>query len=146
MVDECVIDTNVLQRANAPLIHEPREGSQFRRRLAILERISRGHLIVLWSRQLLAEYTRNIREPRNDQVRVFFEILDRPGRAIMNWYAPWSGNRVDMCRRCRYPEHDDHLLRTAIRPAPSTIFTEENALLGTGRCIYRRFRVRIRCP
>lgn len=146
MPDECVIDTNILQKANAPLTHDPRDRSEFARRLVVLQRIFRGALVLLWSDRLLTEYRQRILYPRNEQIRVFFEMLARPGRAVFNWDKPWSGNKREACRRCRYPRHDVHLLRTAIRPNPSTIFTEENALLGTNACIYRRFRVRIRRP
>ena len=85
----------------------------------------------------------------NEFVRVFFDLVTAPDpnpkRCITNW-APWPSGRSDRARRCRYPKHDDHLLRTAIRPKPTTIITEDKGLLETDRCIYLHFRVHIRLP
>ena len=142
MPQECVIDTTILQKANAPLTHQPRQRSLFVRRLALLNDIARGTLTVLVSQQLLNEYQRQVPAPRNDTIKAFFALIDDPVRAIHNW-APWPGGRREHARHCRYPSEDDHVLRTAIRPDPSTIFTEEKRMLKSDRCIYQYFRVHI---
>ncbi|MGB9624459.1 MAG: hypothetical protein ACPMAQ_06305 [Phycisphaerae bacterium] len=143
--EECVIDTMVLQKANAALTQQPAERSLFRRRLALLDRIQRGTLTVLISRQSLAEYERQVPSPRNDYIRAFFELIRDPVRRAWNWEKRWSGKKAK-ARKCRYPSEDDHVLRTAIRPRGSTIFTEEHRMLVADACIYRHFRVHIHSP
>ena len=147
MGQECVLDTTVLQKANAPLLHEPGKHSLFRRRIRLLEQINRGKLGILISKQLLDEYKRQVKEPRNDYVRAFFELLVSAGDSRCVWnYAAWTGQRREHARHCRFPKEDDHVLQTAIRSQPTTIFSEENRMLRADACIYRRLRVRIRAP
>lgn len=142
---ECVIDTTVLQKANAPLTKAPRVGSQFLKRLQLLQRIQAGALLVLISPKLVAEYRRQIARPRNDFIGAFFAILE--GRAIPNWKHRWSGSEREKARRCAYPVEDDHVLRTAIRPQSTTlILTEETQMVDADECIYRHFRVHIANP
>jgi len=143
MTRECVIDTTVLQKANAAITTPPGKQSRFAKRLALLKRIRAGDVTVLFSKRLLTEYQKQVKSPRNDFVKLFFEILDDPGRAVYNW-ANWSGQDREKARRCRFPVEDDHVLRTAIRPHSTTIVTEEERMLQTDRCIYRAFRVHIR--
>lgn len=145
MAQECVLDTMVLRNANAPLLTPPRLRSVFVRRLRLLQRIHSREITVLISRQVLAEYQKHIKSPLNDYVRAFFELISTPGHVIWNW-AKWSGGQRDKARRCRYPEEDDHVLRTAIRPGGSTIFSEEQRMLKTNACIYRHFKAHIVCP
>ncbi len=143
MPDEVVIDTMVLQKANATITRPPGRRSRFARRLRLLERIRADEIAVLFSKRLLTEYQRQVKTPRNDFVKLFFEILANPGRAIYNW-ARWSGQDRDKARRCRFPPEDYHVLRTAIRPDATTIVTEEDRMLRTDACIYRAFRVHVR--
>ena len=138
----CVIDTNVLQKANAPLENEPKAKRKFARRIALLDRIGRRQLQLLISTRLLTEYSSKIQEPRNEFIRMFMELLTAPGGAQRNWHSPWTG-ASGKARMCRFPSHDDHVLRTAIAPGGSTIYTEEAQMLATDTCIYRTFRVRI---
>lgn len=142
---ECVVDTNVLQKANATLKKAPKEGRDITKRLHLLRRIGSGELKVLFSPQLLAEYNRHITPPRNDLIKSFLELITSGQRAIPNWPSPWRTTRLQ-ARQCRFPEHDDHVLRTAIRRDPSTIFTEEGPMLATADCIYRRLSIRIVDP
>ena len=144
MPHECVIDTTILQKANALLTREPRERSLFVRRLRLLQRIANAELTVLISKKLLAEYREQLPEPRNDTVEVFFALIDDPSRAVHNWKKRWSGSDREKARRCRYPMEDDHVLRTALRPNASTIFSEEKRMLAADECIYLNFRVHIR--
>jgi len=145
--NECVIDTTVLQKANAPLIREPRETSLFVRRLRLLRDIQRGQRTVLISNRLFAEYQSQVSEPRNDFVVTFLALVAAPdssaGRCLSNW-AAWPGRQREKARKCKFPKHDDHLLRTAICPSGSTIITEETKLIDTDACIYRRFNVHVR--
>ena len=144
MADEIVIDTTVLQKANAAITTQPSLRSRFVRRLRLLNNIRTGETTVLFSKRLLTEYRKQVRSPRNDFVRLFFEILDDPGRAVYNW-AAWSGQERDKARRCRFPPEDYHVLRTAIRPNnPTTIISEEERMLRTDENLYRFFRVHVR--
>jgi hypothetical protein len=147
MTQECVVDTTVLQKVNAPLTHEPAERSAFVKRVNLLTQIQQGSMTVLISTKLIAEYERQVRSPRNDHVRLFFELIQDPGRRTFNWRKRWSGADREHARRCRYPREDDHVLRTAIRPGSSTIiFTEEQPMLRADQCVYRRFQVHIHPP
>lgn len=145
---ECVIDTTVLQKANAPLCQSPSARSQFRTRLSLLEKIRKGTLIVLISPRLLHEYSQQVRSPRNDLIKAFFEILARrgPGGAVPNWHTPWGGSQRSKASKCRFPREDMHVLRTAVRPNRSWIVTEEDRMLRTDACIHREFSVHIVHP
>ena len=139
-----VIDTVILQKANAPIIKKPRANSEFARRVSLLEKLARGTAFILYSPALLHEYGEHIKEPRNEFVKLFLELLASSKHAARNWHSPWSGGERARARGCRYPSHDDHLLRTAIRLAEgTTIYSEDRPLLRTNQCIYRTFRVRI---
>lgn len=143
MARECVIDTCVLQKANAPLTKEPSVGSLFRRRLILLKQIADGHLTPLWSAKLMGEYRRQVKQPRNDFIRAFFELLLDRKRSIENWKHQWSGADRAAAAGCRFPRHDQHLLRTAVRGHPTTIYTEEQVLAATDACIYQHFLVHV---
>jgi hypothetical protein len=145
MAGECVVDTSVLQKANAPITSPTRERSKFARRIALLADIQAGRKTALYSRKLLAEYERKVAIPRNDFVRAFFEILAAPGRAIPNW-PRWSGSTRAKARKCRYPHEDDHVLRTAVRPSGATIFSEEGRMLAADACIHRELGIHILDP
>jgi len=142
---ECVLDTSVLQKANAPLDNTPRSRSQFAKRLELLKSCRSGALVVLVSPKLIGEYRKQVKEPRNEYVRAFFAIVSEQKQCIFN-YTRWPGACRAKARKCRYPKHDDHVLRTAIRDHPTTIYCEENPMLQSDRCIYREFRVRITNP
>lgn len=146
MPEECVVDTNVLQKANQPITTEPARHSMFRKRLNLLDGIATGSLILLISRKLHAEYSRQVPEPRNEFVRAFLELITGAPECVWNWKKSWSGANRSGARGCRFPKEDDHVLRTAIRPQTSTIFTEEKRMLRVDACIYREFRVRIKSP
>ncbi|MBI2899746.1 MAG: hypothetical protein HYY17_06145 [Planctomycetes bacterium] len=143
---EAAIDTTVVQKASALIGHPPREGSQFVKRLALLEGAIAGRFAILISKKLRAEYGRQVHKPYNDWMTRFLAFLDSPGGPIWNWRKQWSGADREKARRCRYPAEDDHVLRTAIRPSRSEILTEELRMLQADACIYRAFRVHIRNP
>lgn len=141
-VDEVAVDTSILVGANSLLTTPPRPGSKFQRRLNLLSRIRSGDVAVLISKRLLQEYRTTIPRPRNDFVVAFFKAVVDSTNAISN-YAPWPGGDRSRARKCRYPQHDDHVLRTAWRDRPTTIVTEDGPMLRAGECIFREFRVRI---
>jgi hypothetical protein len=140
----CVVDTVVMQSANAPLDTAPTEGRTIVRRLELLRRISRGEIQLLWSKRLLKEWADHVPEPRNDFVRAVLELLTN-GHGQHNWRTPWTGGiRADIAE-CRYPGHDSHLLRTAILDDDrSYLVTEENRLSTCRACVSRKFNVSIR--
>jgi hypothetical protein len=145
MPDLVVVDTGVLQKANAPLANYPREHTKFKRRLNLLSRLKQHELTVLTSKKLQAEYKRQVPKPRNDYIRAFFELLLSPGGAVLNW-CRWSGSNRVHASACRFPREDYHVLRTAIHPAGSTILSEEDRMLVTDACIHRRLRVHVIDP
>ena len=101
--------------------------------------------MALTSKQLVAEYRRQVPEPRNEYVTAFFELLTE-GRSIDNW-ARWTGRLREAERECRFPREDRHVLRTAAREAEgSTVFTEEGRQLTVDSCLYRRVRIRVTLP
>jgi len=149
MPQSYVIDTSVLQKANASLETEPRAVSLFRKRLDLLRTVVEHKVEVLFSRRLIDEYKQQVAEPRNDFIKAFFALIEAPGRVSFNW-PQWSGQRRSDARFCRFPQEDDHVLRTAIRPRrrggydPSVIIADgEDRMLNTDRCIHRRFRVHV---
>ncbi len=143
----CVVDTRVLRGANAPLdTRKPKEHSIFARRLSLLDKIKKGKLVILISAKLAGEYSTKIPAPLNDYVKEFFASFDDPTKCEWNWCTPWGGDKKGAVRECRFPFHDVHLLRTAVRSGGSTICTEESALINTDGCIHRRLRVHVRKP
>ena len=147
MPPECVVDTTVLQKANAPLKQKLREHSQFAARHRLLHNLFTGKQTLLVSKRLLHEYRTQIPEPRNENIRMLFELIsDHSGRILFNWKKPWSGGDRDKAHRCRFPNEDTHVLRTAVRPSGSVIITEEGRMLSADSCIHRQFRVHIIKP
>jgi hypothetical protein len=135
----------VLRKANAPLEHEPRAGREFVKRVKLLQSLAAGARVVLCSSRLVSEYREQVKEPRNDFVRLFFALLDTP-RARLNW-PRWSGQARANRHRCRFPKHDEHVLRTAwLENEQSVLFTEEGAQLASRDCIRRAFGVEIADP
>lgn len=145
MPDLVVVDTGVLQKANAPLGQSMREHSKFARRLDLLAHLKRGSLKAMISARLLAEYRTQVPKPRNDYVRAFFELVSDPGRRVLNWCRS-SGRFRSHARMCRFPPEDDHVLRTAVCDTGSTILSEEHRMLVTDACIHRRLRVHVLDP
>lgn len=147
MPPECVVDTTVLQKANAPLKLEFREHSQFASRLRLLTHVMEGRLTLLVSSKLFQEYQKQIPKPRNDKIKALFELISsRPDRVVFNWKPRWSGADREKARDCRFPKEDDHVLRTALRPHGTTIVSEEKRMLDADSCIHREFRVHIIKP
>lgn len=144
MASECVVDTMILQKANAPLVHSAREGRLFERRIKLLLRIADGTVRPMVSVKLVQEYARQVQSPRNEYIRAFFELLDHRDRVTWHWAKRWSGGLRAAARQCRYPLEDDHLLRTAACDRETAILTEEDRLLKADACIYRSFRVHVR--
>jgi|SRR6267378_1939868 len=145
---EAAIDTTVLRRANVALEGNRASAKLLARRLSLLQRIQRREITILLSKRLLQEYREQLPIPLNEFVRAFLEIVTTPdGRhVLMNWKNPWSGGDRSRARGCRFPEEDDHVLRTAIRGQRTAIYSEENRMLMTDDCIYREFRVHVQEP
>jgi hypothetical protein len=145
---EAAIDTTVLRRANVVLAGNRAAAKLMARRLSLLQRIEAKQVTALISNPLVHEYLEQLRPLQNEFIRTFLELVTNPGgkHAVMNWKVSWSGGDRDRARKCRYPAEDDHVLRTAIRGEPTTIFTEENRMLQAGYCVYQEFNVRIQAP
>lgn len=148
MPDEAAIDTTVLRRANVTLVGGREDARRLSRRLSLLSRIRRNEIFVLISAHLIHEYREQIKFAQNDFVKAFMELVTKPDgvNVVLNWKTPWSGGDRDQARRCQFPLEDDHVLRTAIRGQPTTIYSEEGRMLRADACIYRRFRVHITEP
>jgi hypothetical protein len=136
-----VVDTCVLQKANAPILNAPRAGREFKDRLTLLKKIASGSFTAAWSKALLLEYGSHVLEPRNDYVRAFLDILTN----IKPTWTKLTGAQEERLRECRYPQEDKHLLRTAL-PGPATIATEENRLLNVDRPVHKHFQVHLKTP
>lgn len=139
---EIAVDTTVLVNANQPITADPKKGSVFDRRLLLLNQLRNGKLIALISKRLLAEYEKQIPKPRNDFLIAFFQIID--SKKCVENYASWTHDRRAKARKCRYPQEDDHVLRTALRDHPTELVSDEKRMLRSGKCIKREFRVNIR--
>lgn len=139
-----VVDTMVVRKANAALTATPRSNRDFLKRIALLQAVSDGSLVPLFSDRLLQEYKSQIAEPRNDFVRIYLDLLIAKGQ--YNWHRPWTGAR-GRARKCRYPAEDDHVLRTAFLDGESALlYTEEGRQLGRASCVLREFNVEICDP
>lgn len=147
MADPCVVDTMVLQKANAPIGEQRKTGRDFGKRIALLRSIKDGKIKVLISAKLLAEYQSHVTTPRNEVIRSFLELLTKSGTARWNYAKPWSGAQREKMSRCRFPNEDEHVLRTAVLDGEgSTILTEEGRMLRTDACIHRSFDVHVKNP
>lgn len=148
MPNEVALDTTVLRRANVELEGTRAAATLMAKRLALLTRIRKGEISVLVSLRLVHEYLDQVRPSKNEYIRAFLEIVTRPDgkHVILNWKGRWSGGERARVARCRYPNEDHHVLRTAIRPDPSVIYSEEDRMLRADKCIYREFQVHIKKP
>ena len=142
---EVTIDTTVIFRANVPLTGDRASARLLSKRLALLRRLQSRDLVAFMSPSLLDEYVRQILPAKNEVTKAFLDLVASPDgtRVIWNWKNSWSGGERARARACRYPAEDDHVLRTAIRDTPTTIYTEETRMLQANRCVYREFRVHI---
>jgi len=140
-----VVDTVVPQKTNESIQLPLLDGSEIAKRVSLLRRIGSGELTALISEPLLHEYRKQVRESKTDFVQAFIAIVSDPQRRVFNW-APWSGGHREKAQKCRFPAHDIHVLRTAIRPNASAIVTEDYPMLKSHRCILREFRVSIVSP
>ena len=148
MPDEAAVDTTVLRLSNVLLVDGRENATRLKRRLSLLGRICKKEICILISVRLIHEYREQVILGQNEIVNAFIEIITRPDgeHVILNWKAPWSGGEREKARKCRYPEEDDHVLRTAIRGKRTTIYTEEVRMLNADACIYKKFRVHISEP
>jgi hypothetical protein len=142
------VDTTVLRRANVSLSDGRGEATLLSRRILLLRRIRARQICVLISPHLVHEYQQQLFPIQNEFIRSFLELITKPDavHVISNWKPSWSGGDRGRARKCRYPQEDDHVLRTAIRSQPSTIYTEEGRMLQSNACVYRHFRVHIQEP
>lgn len=148
MPDQVALDTTVLRRANVTLTGDRAEANLMARRIDLLKRIHAKKACLLVSPTLVAEYMAQVMPPRNDFVRTTLELATKPDgqHIVANWKQSWSGGERGRARDCRYPEEDDHVLRTAIHDKTTTIYSEETRMVDADQCIYRKFRVHIRTP
>jgi hypothetical protein len=137
----------VLRAANVRVTRKHVTTGRLPARLELLTRINSGQMLLLTSEKLLHQYNMHVRPPYWDYIKLFFEVIIGQARSTPNWTIPWSTGRQADARKCRFPSHDDLLLRTAILPNQETvIFTEEAKLISTDACIHRRFGVHVRYP
>jgi len=146
--EELTIDTTVLVRANVTLTPAREAATLLAARLGLLQRVNARQAAVLISMRLANEYARRLRNYRNEVVRAFLDLVTRPdgSHVVLNWRSPWT--RADRARvhECRFPAEDSHVLRTAVRDHPTTIYSEEERMLRAQACIRRHFLVRISRP
>jgi hypothetical protein len=144
---KCVIDTMILQKSNAPINPNDkiRESAQLKHRIELLKSISKGEFVVLFSQRMITEYNNQIPSPRNDFIKGFFALLSVPGRAVPNWDVNWTSDK-QIAQKCRFPSEDYHVLRTAINPEGSTIFSEEGRMLKTDTCMHKHLKVHVHLP
>lgn len=148
MPTEVAIDTTVVFRSNVALTASRADARRLSRRLTLLRRIDRHEIVALISLSLLQEYVDHVVPAQNEFTKAFLELVASPdgSRVILNWKNSWSGGERSRARRCRYPVEDDHVLRTAIRTTPTTIYCEEARMLAADGCVYREFGVHILEP
>lgn len=143
----CVVDTDVLHHANQHFAAKDlKRRRALARRVQLLVEINRGERVLLTSKPLVDQYTRHLRPPFNDFVQMFLDLATRPAAHVRSNWANLSGSQRDQAlNACRFPREDLFLLRTAYGEK-SVIFSEENRVVITDRCIHRYFRVHVENP
>jgi hypothetical protein len=138
----CVVDAQIVSIANA-LVKVHASDDQ-KARWNLLRAIGAGKVTPLKSDHVIYEYIQILKgKPLHDPVRVFLAALDRVGKK--NWRG-LDHSDVAAYQHCRFPSHDDHLLKTAKGFDDAVISTEEPALLGTSSCISKTFGIRVLPP
>jgi hypothetical protein len=131
----------VVYKANGDIAGR-RPGSILDRRLRALEQIGRGVRRLRYNPKLLGEYRRVVREPRNDVIELFFNVLSE--RAVLVSRNTLSRHcYAKAVRTCRWPNHDQHLLAAAIDGIDASILVTEEAHVTCANCIFRHFTVRV---
>jgi len=138
---DCVVDASVVAMANGD-ISGRRPGNVLDRRLAVIEQVGDGARRLRYNSRLFGEYKRLVQQSRNDAIELFFLALAY--RAILVRRNTLSGPDHDVAtRKCRWPNHDRHLLAAALGGADPTIFVTESRLAQCGVRVLRHFRVHV---
>lgn len=139
-MSRCVVDTTVLQKANAAITVAPGAGKEIQDRFRLLQRIQSGELQPMYSKKLEGEWRTKVKEPRNDFVQAFYALVVN-GVAEFNW-AHWRGSDDDRLAKCKFPMEDKHLVRTAVRDGERTyVVSEEERVTRGAKCVQRCFNV-----
>ena len=140
----CVIDTRVIVYANSPVKKHVSTDQKDRWRL--LGRVVALKVVVVKSKKLQHEYVQKLKgkgKERSDVVKAFIKALDSHGLPNEQ-----SLTRQDRARygECRFPAHDDVLLKTAKGIDGVVVAAEEQAHLKAADCIKRKLKIRILTP
>lgn len=135
----CVVDAQVIGLANGRST-----GPAARDRLKLLMAIARGLAVPVKNPRLLHDYARLLaNKPLNDIVRAFIQAFDKYGLANDKGLA---AREIEHLRHCRFPAHDDYLLKAAKDIEGAVVATEESALMATSSCVYARLKWMILSP
>ena len=138
---QCVVDTSFLAKANGALAGI-RAGNLLHRRINAISRIVEGKDRLRYNSKLLQEYAPHIKDCRNDIVEQLVALLDDSETIKVRKNTL---KRQDKARanKCRWPNHDQHVLAAAIGGEEVTIHVTENDLGACGPAIKREFGFRV---
>lgn len=137
---DTVYDTTVVAYSNGQLSGR-RPGNAMDRRLGYLEAFIAGNRRALYNSKLLQEYTRQVRERRNDVIENFLTLLADTGMLVPK--SQLSKRDFGRAREVRWPSHDQHLLAAALGGTDATILVTEKALAQCAAGVKREFEATV---
>jgi len=140
----CVIDTQVVVLANAKTSRHA-SASQ-KARWALLRHAITRTVTPVYGRALLQEYVEKLKgAARSDLIKEFVKALQTHGK--VNEKGLLHHERAEL-RTCRYPTHDEHLVKTAKTVPGVVIAAEEQPILSAATCVNSSsvLQIEIRTP
>jgi hypothetical protein len=119
-----VIDATVIGFSNRDLdVSQP--GSALDRRINVIKQVTAGKLHLRYNPKLLKEYVQHARNPRNDVIELFFQILDSDRAEFVKSNTLRRQIYALAIGKCRWPHHDQHLLAAAVDGKEPSLFVTE---------------------
>lgn len=138
----CVIDTKVVILANLRLRKHVSPAQKARYQLLL--QAAKGNILLLQNQVLDHEYVAQLSgRPLSDLTKAFIQVLDREGRTNS---VPLRHGERSRLRKCRFPVHDEHLLKAAKNVPGAVIVTEDDTLLKAASCVQSTLGYRILSP
>ena len=137
-----VYDTQVVVLANARVTKHMSERQ--RSRCSVLRLAIEGQVVALHSPRLDNEYVKHLQGRQlNDIVQAFIRTVDTYGKSN---YRPLEHHERSILRDCRFPAHDEHLVKTAKGVADAAIVADEGPALASATCVKNGLGLAILSP
>jgi len=139
----CVIDARIIGYANRSAGKHISKDQKAR--WGLLQAIWNRKAMLVKNDQLLHEYLPLLKSGlHNDYVKNFVRSIDSD-RAVKN-EKPLLRHELAKSRSCRFPKHDEHLLKAANGLDNCVIVAEEEAHLRVASCMKRELGFKIQSP